>query len=167
MRHQASCRLGTQLVATTEIEEDPRRVRKGQFKRNQHRPLVEDLFTWFEKQLGQLTRASPTAEAIRYALNYRDGRCRFLGDGRIELDTNTVERDRRPLVLSQKNALFASGDDCGARWPAMASLIETCMLNGVNPQIYLTDLLTRLVNGWHNSRVDDFMPWHWAPAKNT
>ena len=46
----------------------------------------------------------------------------------------------------------------------MASLIETCKLNGVNPQLYLTDLLTRLVNGWPNSRIDELMPWHWAPA---
>ena len=130
------------------------------------RPLVEDLFAWFETQLARLPRGSPTAEALRYALNHRDGLCRFLEDGRIELDTNTVERAIRPLVLSRKNALFASGDDGGARWAAMASLIETCKLNGVNPQLYLTDLLTRLVNGWPNSRIDELMPWHWAPAKN-
>ena len=119
------------------------------------------------QQLARLPRGSPTAEAIRYALNHRDGLCRFLEDGRIELDTNTVERAIRPLVLSRKNALFASGDDGGARWAAMASLIETCKLNGVNPQVYFTDLLTRLVNGWPNSRIDELMPWHWATAKNS
>jgi transposase len=43
-------------------------------------------------------------------------------------DTNTVERAIWPLVLSRKNALFASGDDGGARWAAVASLVETCKL---------------------------------------
>lgn len=90
----------------------------------------------------------------------RDGLLRFVEDGRIELDTNTVERAIRPLVPSRKNALFASGDDGGARWAAMASLIETCKLNGANPQPYIADLLTRLVNGWPNSRIDELMPWH-------
>ena len=53
----------------------------------------------------------------------------------------------------------------GARWAAVASLVETCKLNGVDPQRYLTDLLTRLVNGWPNSRIDELMPWCWATAE--
>ncbi|MFC7739341.1 transposase domain-containing protein, partial [Roseomonas sp. GCM10028921] len=61
--------------------------------------------------------------------------------------------------------LFASGDDGGARWAAVASLVETCKLNGVDPQRYLTDLLTRLVEGWPNSRIDELMPWCWAAAE--
>jgi transposase len=129
------------------------------------RPLVEDLFAWFEAQLTRLPGGSPTAKAIRYALNHREGLVRFLDDGRIEPDTNTVERAIRPLCLSRKNALFASGDDGGARWAAVASLVETCKLNGVDPQRYFTDLLTRLVNGWPNSRIDELMPWKWVTAK--
>jgi|GEM_PF-2323276 len=62
---------------------------------------------------------------------------------------------------------FATGvDDGGSRWTCVASLVETCKLNGVDPQRYFTDLLTRLVNGWPRSRIDELMPWHWAPAKN-
>jgi len=44
-------------------------------------------------------------------------------------------------------------------------LVETCKLNGVNPQAYLTDLLTRLVSGWPQARIDELMPWMWATAK--
>src|SRR4051812_14101845 len=130
-------------------------------------PLVADLFAWLEQQLTRLPGGSPTAEAIRYALNHRDGLERFLEDGRVEMDSNVVERAIRPLVLSRKNALFASGDDGGRRWADIASLVETCKLNGVNPQVYLTDLLTRLVNGWPQSRIDELMPWHWAPTKTS
>ncbi len=130
-------------------------------------PLVTDLFAWLEQQLARLPGGSPTAKAIRYALNHRDGLERFLEDGRVEMDSNVVERAIRPLVLSRKNALFASGDDGGRRWADLASLIETCKLNGVNPQVYLTDLLTRLVNGWPQSRIDELMPWHWAPTKTS
>ena len=79
--------------------------------------------------------------------------------------TNVVERAIRPLCLSRKNTLFASGDDGGARWCAAASLVETCKINGVDPQRYFTDLLTHLVNGWPNDRIDELMPWHWADPK--
>jgi transposase len=162
---EALQRIAALYAIDAEVRGNPAEQRQA-VRQARSRPLVEDLFAWFEAQLARLPRGSPTAEAIRYALNHRDGLCRFLEDGRIELDTNTVERTIRPLVLSRKNALFASGDDGGARWAAMASLIETCKLNGVNPQIYFTDLLTRLVNGWPNSRIDELMPWHWAAAKN-
>jgi len=50
-------------------------------------------------------------------------------------------------------------------WACLASFIETCKLNNVNPQVYLTDLLTRLVNGWPQNRIDKLMPWHWAPKR--
>jgi transposase len=128
-------------------------------------PLVADLFAWLERQLARLPGGSPTAKAVRYALNHRDGLERFLEDGRVDLDSNVVERAIRPLCLSRKNALFASGDDGGRRWADIASLVETCKSNGVNPQAYLTDLLARLVSGWPQSRIDELMPWRWASAK--
>lgn len=129
------------------------------------RPLVEDLRTWFEWQLPRLPGRGPTAEAIRYALNHWNGLEQFLADGRIELDTNSIERAMKPIILSRKNSLFAGSDEGGANWACMASLIETCKLNQVNPQVYLTDLLTRLVNGWPQSRIDELMPWHWTGSQ--
>jgi len=129
------------------------------------RPLVEALSAWLEAQLARLPGGSPTGKAIRYALNHREGLCRFLGDGRIDLDNNAAERAIRPLCPSRKNSLFASGDDGGARWASVASLVETCEMNGVDPQRYFTDLLTRLVNGWPNERIDELMPWRWADQK--
>ena len=91
----------------------------------------------------------------------------FLDDGRIELDTNTVERAIRPICLSRKGALFAPGDDGEAHWAAVASLVETCKLNGVDPHRYLAEVLTRLVDGWPNSRIDELMPWCWAASENS
>ena len=102
---------------------------------------------------------SPIAEAIRYGLSHWDGLARFLDDGRIEIDSNTVERSIRPIALNRKNALFAGCDEGGANWAIIASLIETCKLNGVNPHAWLADTLTKLVNRWPASRIDDLMPW--------
>jgi hypothetical protein len=84
---------------------------------------------------------------------------RFLDDGRIELDTNGVERSMRPVALSRKNSLFAGSDDGAENWAIVASLVETCKLNAVDPQRYLAETLTRLVNGWRQSRIDELMPW--------
>jgi transposase len=130
------------------------------------KPLVADLHVWFEAQIAKLPARGPTAEAIGYALRHWDGLERFLEDGRIELDTNSVERAMRPVALSRKNSLFAGSDEGGENWACLASLIETCKLNGVNPQAYFEDLLTRLVNGWPQSSIDELMPWHWVPEQS-
>jgi transposase len=158
-------RIAALYAVEAEIRGEPPEIRHA-VRQARSKPLVEALFTWLEAQLARLPGGSPTAQAIRYALNHRNGLIRFLDDGRIEPDTNVVERAIRPLVLSRKNALFASGDDGGARWSAIASLVETCKLNGVYPLRYFTDLLTRLVNGWPNSRIDELMPWCWAKSEN-
>jgi transposase len=129
------------------------------------KPLVADLRIWFEAQMEKLPGRSPTAEAIRYALNHWVGLERFLDDGRIELDNNSVERAMRPVCLSRKNSLFAGSDEGAENWACLASLVETCKLNHVNPMVYFTDLLTRLVSGWPQKHIDELMPWHWAPRR--
>jgi transposase len=126
------------------------------------KPLVLALETWLEQQLARVSGGAPIAGAIRYGLNHWDGLIRFLEDGRIELDTNIVERSIRPLVLNRKNALFAGHDEGAENWACIASLIESCKLVGVDPQAYFADVLTKLVNLWPASRIDELMPWEWA-----
>ena len=133
---EAPQRIAVLYTVEAEARGKPPDIRRA-VRRERSRPLVEDLFAWLSAQLARFPGSSPTAEAIRYALNHREGLVRFLEDGRIELDTNTVERAIRPICVSRKDALFASGDDGGALWAAVASLVETCKPNGVDPQRYL------------------------------
>jgi hypothetical protein len=55
--------------------------------------------------------------------------------------------------------LFAGSDGGAEHWATIASLIETCKLNDVDPLVYLTDVLTRVVNGHPNSDIDQLLPW--------
>jgi len=131
------------------------------------KPLVEALRTWLEAMLARVSGKSAIAAAIRYGLKHWDGLVRFIDDGRIEMDSNAVERAMRPVALTRKNALFAGCDEGAANWACIASLVETCKLNEVDPQAYFTDVLTKLVNLWPASRIDELMPWAWARAQNS
>jgi transposase len=128
-------------------------------RHDRSRPIVDDLRTWFDRQLAKVSGRSRIAEAIRYALKLWPGLTVLLDDGRVEIDTNVVERTIRPIALNRKNALFAGSDQGGVHWGVIASLIETCKLNAVDPQAYLTDALTRLVNRHPASQIDQLMPW--------
>ena len=105
------------------------------------------------------------AEAIRYALSRWPGLTRFLDDGRVEIDSNVVERSIRPIALTRKNALFAGSDGGGEHWATIASLVETAKLNGVDPQAYLADVITRIVAGHPHSQIDDLLPWAYGKVE--
>ena len=110
-------------------------------------------------ELQLISQKTKLAEAIRYALSRWQGLCLFLDDGRIEIDNNVVERTIRPLALTRKNALFAGSDSGAEHWATIASLVETCKLNGVEPFRYLADVIARIVEGHPQSRLDELLPW--------
>jgi transposase len=128
-------------------------------RQDRSRPIVDELEPWLRAKLALISQKTKLAEAIRYALSRWDGLSRFLDDGCIEIDSNVVERSIRPIALNRKNALFAGSDGGGEHWAVIASLIETCKLNGVEPQTYLTDVISKIVNGHPNSRIDELLPW--------
>jgi transposase len=122
-------------------------------------PILVALEPWLRSKLELVSKKSKLAEAIRYALARWEGLTRFVGDGRIEIDSNVVERAIRPLALGRKNHLFAGSDGGAEHWAVLASLIETCKLNGVDPQAYLADVISRIVQGHPNSGLDELLPW--------
>lgn len=123
------------------------------------RPLIEAFAPWLREKLAIISQKIKLAEAIRYALTRWEGLCLFLEDGRIEIDSNVVERAIRPLALNRKNALFAGSDGGAEHWAVLASLIETCKLVGVEPHGYLADVISRIVNQHPQSRLDELLPW--------
>jgi hypothetical protein len=88
----------------------------------------------------------------------------YLEDGRLAIDNNAAERSLRGVALGRKNWLFAGSDRGGERAAVMATLIETAKLNGVDPQSWLTDVLSRIADHPIN-RVDEFLPWNWREER--
>jgi transposase len=150
-----------------EIEADirgqPPDVRKA-VRQLRSRPLVEDLHLWLQEHLPRLPGWSDLAKAMRYALRHWDGLILYLDDGRLEMDSNVVERAIRPVTITRKNALFA-GSDAGARhWAIANTLIQSCKLNDVEPLAYLTDVMQRIVSGRTKSHeLRTLLPWNWRP----
>ena len=136
-------------------------------ERQQHsRPLVEALHGWLVAQLERIPRRSVLAQAMRYALNHWDGLIRYLDDGRLEMDTNTVERAMRTVALGRKNALFAGADSGGHHWAIVATLIQTAKLNDVDPLAWLIDVLERIVAGTtRHNQLHTLLPWNWKAAR--
>jgi len=105
-------------------------------------------------------------KAIHYALDQWESLEVYLQDPLIEIDNNLVENAIRPTALGKKNWLFFGDANAGERSAVIYSIIESCRRHGVEPYIYLRDVLTRLPS-MTNRQIKDVVPKAWAAAQKT
>ena len=116
--------------------------------------------------IGKISRISTLREAIGYTLGHWSGLTLFIDDGRLEPDTNCVERTIRPIAIGRKNSLFCGDAGGGETWAILSSLINTAKLNGLDPEVWLTDALERVVSGrTKNNRLHELLAWNWKAAR--
>jgi transposase len=127
------------------------------------RPLLDDIRSWMEKFLRQLSAKSETAGAIRYALAHWRALTRYVDDGLLEIDNSAAERALRAVALGRKNYLFCGSNSGGERAAAIYSLVGSAKLNGLDPELYLRTVLAQIAE--HPvSRIDKLLPWNLAEA---
>ena len=137
---------------------------RRQVRQERSRPIVDALHDWLQDHVGRVSAVSDLAKAMRYALRHWSGLVVFLDDGRVEMDTNVVERAIRPITITRKNSLFAGSVAGARRWAIANTLIQSCKLNDVEPLAYLTDVLQRIVSGQtKNHQLHALLPWNWRP----
>lgn len=145
------------------IEADIRGISPGQrlsARQTRTAPLVAAFGEWLQTQRCKVSAKSRLGEKLTYIHNQWEGLQTFLTDGRVEIDSNRVENLIRPIALNRKNALFAGHDEGGIAWGRIASLIETCKINDVEPFAYLKATLTAIAAGHPQSCLDDLLPWN-------
>ncbi len=143
--------------------DERRRVRQEQSK-----PKVEALKTYIEAQITRISGKSALAGAMRYVLNHWKGLIVYLDDGRVEIDSNTIERLHRLIATCRRNALFAGAESGARSWAIFVSLIQSARLNGHDPFVYLRDVLERIVSGETKAnQLDTLLPWNWKPSEPT
>jgi transposase len=125
------------------------------------REKLDEFAGWFDRQLKLLSGKSELAGAIRYARSRWDALTAYVNDGRLEISNNAAENAIRPVTLGRKNWLFAGSDAGGDRAAIFYTLIRSAKLNGLEPEAWLRDVITRI--GDHPiNRLDQLLPWKMA-----
>lgn len=118
--------------------------------------LRERLLSWKE----QLLPKHPMAEAVNYALSQWTELNVFCSDGAVSIDNNVSEREMKRVVLNRKNSLFVGNPRGGRTAAILASLTSTCRRHDIDPQLYLTQLLTNL-SRVSKSELPNWLPDQW------
>jgi transposase len=152
---EAVRRIGELYAIEREIRGRSPDLRR-QVRQARSRPLLDAMKNWMQGTLGQLSRKSDVATAIRYALTLWDAIVRYADD-------SAAERALRGVALGRKNYLFAGSDAGGERAAVFYALIGSARLNGLDPEAYLRHVLTHIAE--HPiSRIEELLPWHLAPS---
>lgn len=128
------------------------------------KPKVDAFHAWAEDQLTRIPGKGDLAKAFRYGLSRWPSFTLFLKDGRVAIDNNAAERGMRPIGVGRRNWLFAGSDTGGETLARAMTIIETTKMNGLSPQAYLTDILSRIHDHKIN-RLEELLPWNWAPLE--
>lgn len=137
---------------------------RNDVRQSRTKPLMDDFEIWLRTQRSRISAKSRLGEKLSYIAKYMAGLKVFLSDGTVEMGSNIVERTIRPIALNRKNARFAGHDEGGKNWGRIASLIETCKLNNVEPYAYLKATLEAIAAGHPAARIDQLLPWNFRKS---
>lgn len=130
-----------------------------------HQNLAKTIFgeleAWLPAQLDKISAKSELAKAIRYASSRMKKLRPYLDHGFLELHNNVAERALRNVALGRKNYLFIDSEGGGKSAAIIYTLIETAKLNDINPQDWLSDVLSQIADHKIN-RIDELLPWNCA-----
>ena len=117
---------------------------RRQTRQELSRPIMEAMKVWMETEGIKYSPSSLTGKAITYAYTKWDNIMRCLDDGRLYWDNNLAENVQRPITLSRKNFLFCGNHEAAVNMSVICSLLATCKAHGVNPRVYLNDVIAQM-----------------------
>jgi hypothetical protein len=127
-------------------------------------PLIETLFAWVEEQLPKVPEHALLREGLVYLHNQRDALREFLSNGEIPIHNNACERALRRIVKGRRAWLFHSSDEHAKRACAISSLIASCDMHGLDPELYLQEILT-VAPSYPLHQILDLSPKNWVATR--
>lgn len=135
---------------------------RGEERRRRSLPLLSAFDEWVDAIHPKLLPKSPLRQATTYAIHQRPFFRRCFEDGRFEIDNGRTERRIRPYAVARRNFLFTGSARGGERLAAVFTLVDGCLLLGIDPYVYLLDIIRKLESGWPLRRLSELMPARWA-----
>jgi transposase len=127
------------------------------------KPIWDTFAAYLTDQAPQLKEGSAIHKAFAYTMKRFKRLTKYLDDGLLDIDNNSIENSIRAIALGRRNFMFSGSHEGAARSAMLYSLTGTCKMNGINPLEYLTDVLKR-INTYPKDQINDLLPNNWKPA---
>jgi transposase len=128
-----------------------------QLRKTESMPVLKNLGEWMRSEYVKGLPQSPIGKALGYSIERWNELMIYATDGKLNIDNNPVENSIRPVAIGRKNYLFAGSHEAAQRSAMLYSLLGTCKLHGINPFIWLRDVLQRIPAHPIN-KVEELLP---------
>jgi transposase len=136
-----------------------------QLRQTEALPVLESLGRWMKETYVKVLPKSAIGKALGYSISRWPELMMYATDGKLNIDNNPVENSIRPVAIGRKNYLFAGSHEAAKRSAILYSLMGTCKLHGINPFIWLRDVLQRIATHPIN-KIEELLPHNWKPITN-
>lgn len=136
-----------------------------QLRQTEAVPVLESLGRWMKETYVKVLPKSAIGKALGYSISRWPELMMYATDGKLNIDNNPVENSIRPVAIGRKNYLFAGSHEAAKRSAILYSLMGTCKLHGINPFIWLRDVLQRIATHPIN-KIEELLPHNWKPITN-
>jgi transposase len=132
-------------------------------RRHEAIPILQQMGKWMQEQYVMVLPKSSIGKALGYSIERWNELMIYTGDGKLNIDNNPVENSIRPVAIGRKNYLFAGSHEAAQRSAMLYSLLGTCKLHGINPFLWLREVLNRIATH-HINKIEELLPHNWKPA---
>ena len=110
--------------------------------------ILDAIRQWLDSApLGAVLPKSDFAEALRYLRNHWTALNVYVGDGRIPIDNNAVERLMKQVAMGRKAWLFVCSVAGGEQSAKMMTLVSSARRHDLDVWVYVKDVLDQLLAG--------------------
>jgi len=137
---------------------------RAQLRKNRSELVLARLHQKLEAARANALPQSRVGLAASYALSRWPALSRFAepGYGHIEIDNNPIENCIRPSALGKRSWLFVGHPDAGWKSAVLYSILGTCKLLKVNPELYLNWVLPKLAAATNLTAATGLLPHDYA-----
>lgn len=124
------------------------------------KPLWSDFGRWLEENAGMLNEKSAINKAFAYTMKRYKRLSVYMENSTLNIDNNAIEGSIRGIALGRKNYLFCGSHDGAQRSAMLYSFMGTCKLQGINPMVWLVDVLKK-INNHPSAQIQELLPHKW------
>lgn len=148
------------LYAIEREQKERSDAERYQARQTRSMPLLAELKTWLDNNVGKVMKGSLTRQAMEYTLGQWPYLVGYCERGDLHISNVLAENAIRPFAVGRKAWLFADSAQGAKASATCYSLLETAKANDLEPSAYINYVLAQIGEADSLEKLEALLPWN-------
>ena len=148
------------LYAIEREQKERSDAERYQARQTRSMPLLAELKTWLDNNVGKVMKGSLTRQAMEYTLGQWPHLVGYCVRGDLHISNILAENAIRPFAVGRKAWLFADSAQGAKASATCYSLLETAKANDLEPSAYINYVLAQIGEADSLEKLEALLPWN-------